>query len=383
METHIYIGADIVPTRSNYALFRNGDIKQLLGTELMRYMKTSDFTILNLETPLIDKKFEIEKCGPCFITPINTVAGLKAINPFFYTLANNHILDQGAVGLKSTIQVLRDNNIDFSGVGNNLDEAKCCYIKEINGIKLGIYCCVEHEFSIAGINKPGANPFDPFYSFDHIVELKKKVNLVIVLYHGGKEQYRYPSQELKKVFHKFAEVGADYVIAQHSHCIGCMEKYNGSVLIYGQGNFIFDSSNHEYWQTSILLKINVFDNMQHNLDIIPCVKQDNVIRKATDSEGREILKGFFERSQDILDNQFIEKKYTELAEETRHEYYYRLLGKVGKLFIFKVINKLTHSKIMDNIYTETYLPLIENCFACESHRELVTHITRLRKVDNK
>ena len=68
METHIYIGADIVPTRSNYALFRNGDIKQLLGTELMRYMKTSDFTILNLETPLIDKKFEIEKCGPCFIT---------------------------------------------------------------------------------------------------------------------------------------------------------------------------------------------------------------------------------------------------------------------------------------------------------------------------
>uniref|UniRef100_UPI001A9B0495 hypothetical protein n=1 Tax=Enterocloster aldenensis TaxID=358742 RepID=UPI001A9B0495 len=89
------------------------------------------------------------------------------------------------------------------------------------------------------------------------------------------------------------------------------------------------------------------------------------------------------RRQDILDNKFIEKKYTELAEETRHEYYYRLLGKVGKLFIFKVINKLTHSKIMDNIYTETYLPLIENCFACESHRELVTHITRLRKVDNK
>lgn len=68
----------------------------------------------------------------------------------------------------------------------------------------------------------------------------------IVLYHGGKEHYRFPSPNLQKYCRKFIEKGANIVICQHSHCIGCEENYKNGKIIYGQGNFLFDDSDDEY-----------------------------------------------------------------------------------------------------------------------------------------
>src|SRR5690606_29065463 len=119
-------------------------------------------------------------------------------------------------------------------------------------IKIGFYVCAEHEFSIASVDSPGANPFDPLESLDHIADLKNECDYVVVLYHGGKEHYRYPSPYLQKVCRKMADKGANLVICQHSHCIGCFEVYKDSTLVYGQGNFIFNKHDNEYWKTSIL-----------------------------------------------------------------------------------------------------------------------------------
>ena len=53
---------------------------------------------------------------------------------------------------------------------------------------------------VNGIKSLGANPFDPLETPDHIAELKSRCDYVIVLYHGGKEYYRCPSPNLRKVF---------------------------------------------------------------------------------------------------------------------------------------------------------------------------------------
>ncbi|MFP3360883.1 CapA family protein, partial [Planococcus sp. SIMBA_143] len=84
---------------------------------------------------------------------------------------------------------------------------------------------------------------------------------------GGKEHYRYPSPYLQKICRKFVEKGADIVICQHSHAVGCFEEYHNSTIIYGQGNFVFDNSNIEFWQTSILVDINIKDGI--TIDYIP------------------------------------------------------------------------------------------------------------------
>jgi len=222
---NLLISGDCVPTVSNFRFFNAGDSKFLLGEELNEIWQSADFRIFNLETPLTDEKSPIFKCGPNLLAPTSTIIGIKALKPTLISLANNHIMDQNVQGLFKTEELLSNSNIPYIGVGKNLFEASKPYIIEQEKKRIGIYSCTEHEFSIATDKQAGANPFDPLESFDHISELSEKVNYLIVLYHGGKEHYRYPSPQLQRVCRKFIEKGADLVVCQHSHCIGCEEDY--------------------------------------------------------------------------------------------------------------------------------------------------------------
>lgn len=71
-----------------------------------------------------------------------------------------------------------------------------------------------------------------------------------------------------------AQKGADIIICQHSHCIGCFENYENSTIIYGQGNFIFDDSQSEYWKTSLLINIEIKDEFK--IQYIPIVKKETL-----------------------------------------------------------------------------------------------------------
>ena len=367
MGTKLLIGADLVPTKSNTGLFAAGDALRLVGEELLSRLRAADFIAMNLEVPLTDRAAPIRKCGPCLIAPQETAEGLREIDPYFFTLANNHILDQGAEGLRSTMKTLREKGIAFAGAGENLEEASRPYLTRIGSCRVGFYCCAEHEFSIAGENSPGANPYDPLESFDHVRRLKADCDYCIVLYHGGKECYRYPSPMLQRVFRKFAECGADLVIAQHTHCVGCMERYQGSTLVYGQGNFLFDDSNSEYWKSSLLLQV---DLNSKELEYIPLVKKGELVREASGKEREEILSGFLARSEEIKSPDFVEDRYARFAREMDKEYYRRFAGKSGKSFLTRALDKMTHYGFIRSRFPDECRAVIENVLDCEAHREL-------------
>ena len=277
------IGADLVPTKSNIDLFANADVETLIGKDIENLLANADFTIFNLEVPLTDFSTPIKKCGPNLIAPTKTIAGLKAINPHFFTLANNHILDQGEQGLKSTMDILDEHGIAYAGAGKDLASAAKPYILALEGKKIGIYCCAEHEFTIATENTPGANPFDPLNSLDHVVELKSQCDYVIVLYHGGKEHYRYPSPYLQKVCRKLVDKGADIVVCQHSHCIGCEEKWHGGTIVYGQGNFLFDDCDNEFWNSALLVELEFSKDNKVKINYIPIEKKKHTVRLGCDN----------------------------------------------------------------------------------------------------
>ena len=368
MHDKIIIGGDLVPTESNYKLFEEGNVKNLIGEELLEKLNNAEFTIFNLEVPLTDARHPITKCGPNLIAPTATITGLKAINPHFFGLANNHILDQGIEGLKSTIAVLNCAGIGYSGAGRNSGACKP-FIKEIDGKRVGIYCCAEHEFSIATESTPGANPFDPLESLDHVEALKKETDYVIVLYHGGKEHYRYPSPYLQKVCRKLVDKGADLVVCQHSHCVGCEEKYGSGTIVYGQGNFLFDNSNSEFWQTGLLIGLN------ENFEVLyyPIVKAKNTVRLADEGKSKEILEAFYERSEEIKGHGFIEAEYSKFVSGYLNNYLEALSGR--KSLFFRVLNKVTGQRILYALlrakYREANLVQIRNYVECEAHRELL------------
>lgn len=363
----ILIGSDVVPTATNSELFKTIDTTSLLGNELHTIWNLADVRIFNLETPICEVENKIPKAGPNFIAPPNTINGIKGLNPSLVTLANNHIFDQGEQGLFDTMHLLNKYKIAYVGAGKNVDEANKPFIINKHGLKIGIYTCADNEFSIATDKTPGANPFDPLESLDHIYNLKEQCDYVIVLYHGGKEYYRYPSPHLQKICRKMVKKGADLVICQHSHCIGSYEEYNSSTIIYGQGNFIFNKYSNEFWNTGLLVRIKVDKALK--VDYIPIVKVENRVRLAKDKEAEEILTAFQKRSNEILIPEFVEQKYTQLAKEVYLPYMGKISG-FGK-WLSRLDRFVLRGTLLNLIFDKKKLLSLQNIIECEAHRELV------------
>ncbi len=371
MHTELLIGADVVPTSRNVDHFISGDVLSLIDRPLLDVLKSASYRIANLEVPLVDKSDPIDKCGPNLIAPTSSINGYKALGIDLLTLANNHILDQGEQGLESTLRTLDRKGIAHLGAGSSLEEAKKPYIFDFAGKKVGVYACVEHEFACADFNHPGANPYDPLESFDHVAELKKKVDYAIVLYHGGKEYYRYPSPDLQKRCRKFIDKGASLVVCQHSHIVGCEEKYGDGTIVYGQGNFLFDIGDDESQSASLLVRL----DGEFRVSYVPIAKQGGRIGLAEKEFAALILDDFRKRPLEINTEGFIDKKYEEFASSIVDDYLLSLSTR-GKKLLFRVINKLSGYRYgkwwARHSFKVGDLLRLENYINCEAHRELLS-----------
>lgn len=363
----ILVGGDLVPTESNFGQFSSANSAELFGDDLLNILNQADFRIFNLEVPLTDESTPINKCGPNLVAPTNTINGIKQIGTDLMTLANNHILDQGVQGLDSTLKVLDQEGIAYLGAGSNIDEAARAYVTEIKDVRIGVYACAEHEFSIATWSTPGANPFDPLESPDHIKDLKERCDYVIVLYHGGKEHYQYPSPYLQKTCRKMADKGADLIICQHSHCIGAFENYSGHTIVYGQGNFLFDNSEIDFWQTSLLVLATI-TNEGISAEYIPLVKKGSGVRLADKQHAEQIMQNFSRRSSQIVKEAFVQAEYERFATQMISGY---LTAFLGDNYFFRVLNKLSGHRLATKLHSNKSFIKMRNYLECEAHRELL------------
>ena len=364
----ILIGADFVPTTSNTALFAGGNAEELFGSELNALLNSADYRIFNLETPLCDKPSPISKCGKNFMAPTACVNGYAAAHADLLTLANNHILDQGEAGLAATCGALQQKGIAYVGVGDTPAKAAIPKIFMIKDKRVGVLACAEHEFSIVGEHTAGANPFDPLETPDQVAALRAGCDYVIVLYHGGKEYYRYPSPQLQKTCRKRVQKGADLVVCQHSHCIGCEEQFQGGTIVYGQGNFLFDNSNNEMWQTALLIGV---DDSFH-VTYYPLSKNGNTVRLAQGEAGERILGDFFDRSEQIRQDGFVQKQFAAFAREQTETYLMAFGGR--RSVFFYALNKLFGYRLNKRVlrrYGKEERQKLRNCLECEAIREVI------------
>lgn len=335
------IGGDVAPTKENYSDFIDGNIDNILDESVQNLLNQADFRIINLEVPLTDDKYPIKKSGPNLFCPKEAVNGIKKINPSLVCLANNHILDHGDIGIKQTIETLEENNLQYMGAGLNLQDISKTFIFEKNNKKIGIYNCAEHEYNIATKDSAGANPYEPLDSFDEVQELSSKVDYTIVIFHGGREYYKYPTPQLQKICRKFIDKGADFITCQHTHCIGAKETYKNCDILYGQGNFIFKGQIKAEWQTGLLVKLTIEDKL--NVEYIPLDLSGKITIAGSDLS-QEIIQTFNNRSNEILEDNFVIENFTKEAKKALKGYM-NFFANFQKYPMHNVINCESHREI--------------------------------------
>jgi len=362
----LLIAGDLVPYKKDLDLFKQKNTNRILGEDLNGLWIKSEHRVFNLEAPIINEANAILKYGPNLKIDEDCIIGIKALNPSIIALANNHIMDYGKEGLKNTLKLLEKNKLNYIGVGENINNIKKYDIIYVDNKTVAIYNTCEIEFSVATKNSSGAFGYDEGQIIKDLLSLKNQCDYIVVIYHGGKEHYRYPSPLLQKRCRLLADFGADLIVCQHSHCIGCMEKYESSYIIYGQGNFIFNGSNSEYWNDSLIIDVSFKKNIQ--LNFIPIIKLDRGIEIPQNELASDILKEFNKRSEEIKEEGFIEKKYNEYSKKMIKNY---IINFHGTNLFFRILLKLTNKKILNVLYNKKNYLAMQNNIECEAHRELI------------
>ena len=303
----------------------------------MELFSNSVFSIFNLEGPLTNSNKAMEKTGPVIKASKECIKGVKGLGVKAVALANNHITDYQGEGLNDTIKLLDDNGISYLGVGENVNNIKKSISLSIGNKRVCIYNVSETFYNIPTDSTPGVNLYDEYVVCNDIRNLKQTHDYLIVIYHGGTEEFQYPSPLLRQHFHRMADCGADFITAQHTHCIGCYEEYNGSYLLYGQGNFLFSRMKNKITKKGLISEI-VFSGKEVQIkQHVVSVTDEDVVRY----DEVQDLSGFYERSRELLDFGKVEDKYHNFAYskpsiKTRFLKAYR-----GDTMYYRLINKLS------------------------------------------
>lgn len=275
-------------------------------SEVKPYFDSADFRVVNLEEPLADKEkySPIYKSGPNLIDSSENIVFLKALGAYAASLANNHIGDYGEGAALDTIKLLFENQIAHFGAGADINEAYKALRLEKDGVSISLISVCENEFGMATENSAGSAGYNPRLLLNKIKEEKAQSNRVIVVFHGGNEYNPLPSPDTQDRYRLICDMGADAVVAGHTHCPQGYEVYDGKPIIYSMGNFLFksgiDRCENNSWYYGYMTVLDVSDQ-KISFEIIP-YKFDKEVTKITvfKEENKEKMLKYIENLSDII-----------------------------------------------------------------------------------
>lgn len=212
------------------------------------YFTSDELTLLNLEGPLTDVGNPTEKQhtfrGPTEFVGILTENSVEAVN-----LANNHVQDYGPSGYRTTVSVLKEENISY------VEQDDSSIITTKNGLKIGLFGAVYYKLDTEKI-------------VDGIASLKEQgCDLVIFAPHWGTEGAYRATPEQINLAHAVIDAGADIVWGTHPHVLQPIEEYNGGVIFYSLGNFSFGGNTDPGDYDTALLQQELIRDAEGNLSL--------------------------------------------------------------------------------------------------------------------
>ncbi len=260
-----------------------GDIAMLRKPSDALYLEPwnkSDLRLANLEAPFTEGGVPAAKLIR-LKTPAQGATWLKEMRCDVVSLANNHIMDWGAPGLKSTLAALDGAGMKYAGAGLTLEQAGKHAILNANGNRIAFlsWSCTNPPGFIARTDRPGLagvrirtafaadaaleeQPGTPPWVHTQAVEgdVQKLLSaikaahadsdFVILALHWGvppqwQSRFQGPLAEYQVPLGKqLIEAGIDLILGCHAHTVYGIESVarstGGSGLIcYSLGNYVF------------------------------------------------------------------------------------------------------------------------------------------------
>lgn len=227
--------------------------------EVAERLSWADVAVGNLETPLSTRgtRTTVKEAKYAFRGAPQAIEGLKLAGFDALSLANNHMLDYGAEALDDTVAALQDAGIGHAGAGKNTDAAWMpASIETSNGARVAFlaFSHVVPPGFWSGPDKHGvASGKNDLALIDKAIRAAKKSHdYVIVSFHWGVEYEDNANSDQVKKARRAVDAGADMVLAHHPHVIQGIEFYNGRLIAYSLGDFVFDHYSRKTGEAFIL-----------------------------------------------------------------------------------------------------------------------------------
>lgn len=336
------------------------------SNELTDLFANSDLRICNFEAPIhVEGAKRLKKSGPSLDQSANSPAILveKGFNAIL--LANNHIMDFGEEGMWATKDKFRDVVVAGAGTAKEafavqFIETKCC--------RIGILSLVHHEYGVVDYMDDKACGAAWMGSPDIpgiIVDAKKKCDYLLVFPHAGIEHTAAPLPELRKLYKRFIEWGADAVVASHPHCPQGFETHQGKPIYYSLGDFYFDELTcDDLWYKSIVVELNLGDTISAKEHYYCFDDKTGIIFSDTSNR----ISSYMNYANELLRDEKQYMNYIDtLCDTLWNEYKYALLRGLGGIS-FKLHIKLFARLLGCMVLGDSDMKSLLNAIQCESGR---------------
>lgn len=277
--------------------------------EVASLLQSADLTFGNLESPLSRQGTPLPGKGIWLRGDPSGALALSEAGYDVVSVANNHILDYDDPAFLDTLTFLDEQGIATVGGGANLAMAARPVFRKVKGQQIAFLAATEmadifwdwdypRTFE-AKPDRPGVYKLDPDQLVADVSSLREKADLIVVSLHWGTEYSDYATADQREIAHRLVDAGANLVIGHHPHCLQGVELYQGSVIAYSLGNFVYDRQRRSKCQEGLLLKAFFQGRALKRIHLYPVVIDSEQPRPAGKDAAAQILQRTAELCQGL------------------------------------------------------------------------------------
>ena len=195
--------------------------------KVSNFLEQADMVVGNLEGPIVSQPPSFSDTSLHFAFSPKVIPSLIRANLKILSLANNHTDNMGKEGFDETQKYLTAKNI--IPVGHYLT----CDPDNV---------ATKSSLVVWAFNKtfPHNCSDNQITSAVQIIRQRYPKKFFVVIPHWGQEYRLRSSLAQQSLAHHIVEAGADLIIGSHPHVVEEVENYQGKLIFYSLGNFIFD-----------------------------------------------------------------------------------------------------------------------------------------------